>query len=64
MTEERFNELLAGPLAHPLPMFTISRLALALKVVVAETGQAGEQALEHYCESRTHADQAEEESGD
>jgi hypothetical protein len=40
MTTERFNELLAGPLHHPLPMFTITRLAIALRAVVAITGCA------------------------
>lgn len=56
MTVERFNELLGGPLAHPLPMFTISRLALALKAVVDATGDAGEQALEAYCSRRETQD--------
>ena len=41
MTDRRFNELLNGPLAHPLPMFRYSRLALALRVVVDATGKAG-----------------------
>ena len=42
MTDERFNELLNGPLSHPLPMFSITRLAMALRQVVEETGKAGE----------------------
>jgi hypothetical protein len=56
MTTERFNELLAGPLAHPMPMFTISRLALALKHVVDETGAAGAHALEVYCDLLSERD--------
>jgi hypothetical protein len=39
MTDERFNDLLNGPLRHPLPMFTMSRLEIALR---AATGEAGE----------------------
>ena len=52
MTEERFNELLNGPLSHPLPMFAIMRLALALRAVVTATGEAGEKALEQHCAER------------
>jgi hypothetical protein len=49
VTAERFNELLNGPLGHPLPIFAITRLALALRAVVDATGDAGERALEEYC---------------
>lgn len=52
MTGERFNELLNGPLHHPMPMFVITRLALALRSVVDATGSDGEQALENYCRHR------------
>ena len=41
MTDERFNKLLRGPLHHPLPMFSITRLAIALRTVVDATGEAG-----------------------
>ena len=59
MTHERFNELLAGPLRHPIPVFTISRLVLALKAVVDATGDAGEKALEEYCAAREREDAGE-----
>jgi hypothetical protein len=49
VTIERYNELLRGPLWHPLPGFTITRLALALKAVVDACGDKGDQALEVYC---------------
>ena len=56
MTNERFNELLNGPLAHPMPMFTITRLALALRAVVEGTGEQGEKILEEHCASREEQD--------
>lgn len=56
MTTERFNELLNGPLAHPLPMFAIMRLAMALRAVVEATGEAGEAALENHCAEREERD--------
>ena len=61
MTHERFNELLAGPLAHPVPLLTVSRLVLALKAVVDATGDAGEKALEEYCAAREREDSGEAE---
>jgi hypothetical protein len=57
MTNERFNQLLNGPLKHPLPMFTMTRLALALRSVVEATGKAGEEALEAYCRAREEQDE-------
>lgn len=57
MTNERFNELLAGPLAHPMPMFVITRLSLALFAVVQATGDVGEKALEEHCAARERQDQ-------
>lgn len=57
MTDERFNQLLSGALHHPLPQFTIMRLALALRAVVDETGAAGERALERHCTEREEDDQ-------
>lgn len=57
MTNERFNQLLQGPLAHPLVPFTITRLALALRSVVEATGKAGEDALERHCADREAQDQ-------
>jgi hypothetical protein len=57
MTDERFNELLSGPLSHPFPMFTMTRLALALRAVVDATGEAGERALEAHCADRQASDE-------
>ena len=56
MTDDRFNELLEGPLNHPLLPFQITRLVLALRHVVESTGEAGEQALEAYCRDRDEQD--------
>lgn len=56
MTDERFNELLNAPLNHPMPMFSITRLALALRDVVASTGKVGEEALERHCRERQAQD--------
>ena len=60
MTDERFNELLNGPLSHPFPMFAITRLPLALRFVIDATGEAGERALEQYCQARAEQDEPEE----
>jgi len=49
MTSERFNQLLNGPLHHPMYPFQLSRLARALAFVVEQTGEAGEVALELFC---------------
>lgn len=56
MTNERFSELLNGPLFHPLPMLQISRLAIALLAVVEATGYVGERALEEHCAERDAQD--------
>jgi len=61
MSDEEFNGLLAGPLSHPLPMFTISRLAMALRYVVEVTGAAGVVALRSHCEMRQAKDEREDE---
>ena len=61
MTEERFNQLLNGPLGHPFPMFVITRLSLALWAVVQATGEAGAAALEKYCAERDAQDHGGEE---
>lgn len=52
MSTERFNELLNGPLSHPLVPFAITRLALALRAVIDATGPAGVKALEDHCLGR------------
>lgn len=56
MTDERFSELLNGPLSHPMPMFTITRLALALRAVVEATGYLGEITLVKHCAQREAQD--------
>jgi hypothetical protein len=61
MTTERFNELLAGPLSGGLPIFTVTRLALALRHVVDATRETGEKALEDYCLERATRDEARDE---
>jgi len=58
MTNERFNELLEGPLHHHLIPFTLTRLALALRAVVEATGAAGDKALEDFCVDRDARDQS------
>lgn len=57
MTDERFNQLVNGPLSHPMPMFVITRLAMALRAVVEATGHAGEIALEKHCMEREEQDE-------
>jgi hypothetical protein len=49
MTTERFNQLINGPLGHPMPQFMLTRLARALLHVVEATGKAGDDALEQFC---------------
>ncbi|MGH9685263.1 MAG: hypothetical protein ACRD4S_16835 [Candidatus Acidiferrales bacterium] len=61
MKSERFNDLLNGPLSHPLVPFTILRLSIALKAVVDATGYDGEQALEQHCALLKSRDDADEE---
>jgi hypothetical protein len=56
MTNERFNELLNGPLHHPLVPFVITRLSMALRAVVEATGKAGDDALEQFCRQRDERD--------
>jgi hypothetical protein len=56
MTQKRFTELLNGPLHHPLVLFRITRLSLALYDVVLATGKAGEEALERHCREREESD--------
>lgn len=56
MTDERFNELLNGPLHHPMITFVITRLTMALRAVVEECGPAGEAALEAHCAARERQD--------
>lgn len=60
MTNERFKELLNGPLSHPMPLFSITRLALALRAVIDATGEAGDRALEAYCADREARDKGDD----
>ena len=56
MTDERFNELLNGPLGHPLIPFRITRLVLALRAVLDACGPQADIALEDYCTDRDRMD--------
>jgi hypothetical protein len=56
MSDEEFNLHLAGALHHPFPMFTLTRLSMALRYVVEQTGEAGEVALREWCEDRDECD--------
>lgn len=56
ITDDEFNEMLRGALHHQLPQFTMSRLILALRMVVAETGRAGAEALRAHCRERERRD--------
>lgn len=56
MSDDHFNALLNGPLAHPMIMFRITRLSLALRAVVDATGEAGEKALLDHCAVREFED--------
>ena len=51
MTDERFLELLEGPLNHPLLPFCLTRISLALVMVANSCGREGADALEAYCET-------------
>lgn len=55
MTDERFNELLNGPLSHPLIPFRLTRLLLALRAVVESCPEA-ERAFEQHCTDRERQD--------
>ena len=55
MTRERFNELVNGPLYDPIGPVMVQQLVVALRVVLAAAGEAGDEALEVYCE-RTRKD--------
>jgi hypothetical protein len=59
VTPERFDELVNGPLSHPLVPLRLSRLALALFAVVQATGDAGAAALEAHCAERDARDRGE-----
>lgn len=58
ISDEEFNSMLNGPLAHPFPMFGISRLAIALRIVVQAGGEPAEQALREHCRQRTDRDES------
>jgi hypothetical protein len=56
MSDDEFMRLINGPLNHPMGLFKISRLVLALRAVVEMTGEKGEAALRAYCEAREARD--------
>lgn len=58
MSDEEFERILNGPLAHPLFIMRLNRLAIALKAVVEATGEAGAQALrDHVKEEPDQSDE-------
>lgn len=56
MDAKDFNELINGPLSHPLITFRVMRLILALKDVIDATGEQGEEALRSYCKLKQRQD--------
>lgn len=56
MTDDEFNKLLRGPLAHPVFPLAMSRLTLALRMVVEAGGEPAAAALRAYCEDRDRRD--------
>ena len=56
MKLERFNELLRGPLSHPMPLFHISRLARALQFIVDHDNPKADKDLEIFCELQQQQD--------
>jgi len=56
MSDDEFNRLLNGPLAHPLVLMRLNLLSIALRVVVKATGEAGERALREHCAERDRHD--------
>jgi len=56
LTVEQFNELVNGPLGHPLGVFRVTRLAHALLAVLTATGAAGARAFRAHCAAREEAD--------
>lgn len=57
MSDERFNQLLNGPLSHPLPICTLTRITLGLRHVLDVCGEPADKALEEYCREREERDQ-------
>lgn len=56
MTDERFQQLIQGPLSHPLLPFRFTRLLLALRAVVESSPEA-EKAFEAHCAARQKQDE-------
>lgn len=56
MTDERFNELLNGPISHPIMPLYMLRLAQALRSVVEKCGETGDAALEAHCKEQDEMD--------
>ena len=57
MSQEEFNAILNGPLSHPMPMFRLNRLALALRTVIDAVGEEGEKALREVAKEYENRDQ-------
>lgn len=62
MSDEEFNKILTGPLSHPLFMFQINRLAIALRSVVEICGEQGERALRTVASAYQDRDECNDES--
>ena len=64
VTDQRFNQLVNGPLFHPIVLMMLNRLMIALRVVVEATGAAGDRALEAHCALVASQDSQEEQDGE
>jgi hypothetical protein len=60
ITDEEFNRMLNGPLAHPMPMMRLNRSAIALRVVLKAGGDEAEEALCAHGQERDLRDGASE----
>jgi hypothetical protein len=56
ISNNRFNELLNGPLAGPAIEFSLLRVVQALRYVVEGLGAPAVKILEDYCEAREEQD--------
>jgi hypothetical protein len=57
MNNERFVELIQGPLSHPSQPVMHMRLVGALRTLVEVAGKSGEKALEDFCAPLWRRDQ-------
>jgi hypothetical protein len=56
MNPQRFDQLLDGPLSHPVLLYTVNRLRRCLYFVVEATGLEGAAAMERFCAEQTQLD--------